>query len=210
VAATLGVSMALFDDNRTIVAGIDATPDGLAAMKAGELKVTVFQNASGQGKSAVDMALKLVAGGKVEERVWVPFELVTSANLANYLNKHWSRTLQPGTDLRWLRFLEVRNVCKAFPGVIALDDVFLRVEPTTVHAVMGENGARLNPEDGCRRWSSSAWTCRGQPIRLGSPRQALESGIAMIHQELNLVPFMTVAENIWSLVSRRLDPGNCW
>jgi ABC-type sugar transport system substrate-binding protein len=88
VAATLGVSMALFDDNRTIVAGIDATPDGLAAMKAGELKVTVFQNASGQGKSAVDMALKLVPGGKVEGRVWVPFELVTSANLANYLNKH--------------------------------------------------------------------------------------------------------------------------
>jgi inositol transport system substrate-binding protein len=74
--------------SKTLVAGIDATPDGLAAMKAGELKVTVFQNAPEQGKSAVDMALKLVKGEKVQGPVWVPFELVTSANLANYLNKH--------------------------------------------------------------------------------------------------------------------------
>jgi len=74
--------------SKTIVAGIDATPDGLAAMKTGELKATVFQNAPEQGKSAVDMALKLIGGEKVEGPVWVPFELVTSANLANYLNKH--------------------------------------------------------------------------------------------------------------------------
>ena len=74
--------------SKTIVAGIDATPDGLAAMKAGELKVTVFQNAPEQGKAAVDMALKLVKGEKVEGPVWVPFELVTAANLASYLNRH--------------------------------------------------------------------------------------------------------------------------
>jgi inositol transport system substrate-binding protein len=74
--------------SRTIVAGIDATPDGLAAMKAGELRVTVFQNAAGQGAGAVDTALKLVRGEKVPSFVWVPFELVTPANLATYLGRH--------------------------------------------------------------------------------------------------------------------------
>lgn len=72
---------------RTIVAGIDATPDGLAAMKAGELGVTVFQNAAAQGRGAVDAALELARGGKVPSFVWVPFELVTRANLANYLER---------------------------------------------------------------------------------------------------------------------------
>ena len=71
-----------------IVAGIDATTDGLNAMKAGDLKVTVFQNATGQGQGAVDTALKLAKGDKVEPFVWVPFELVTPANLDKYLNKN--------------------------------------------------------------------------------------------------------------------------
>jgi inositol transport system substrate-binding protein len=72
----------------TVVAGIDATADGLAAMKAGELRVTVFQNAPAQGSGAVDAALKLVRGESVPSFVWVPFELVTPANLANYLTRH--------------------------------------------------------------------------------------------------------------------------
>ena len=74
--------------SKTIVAGIDATPDGLAAMKAGELKATVFQNAAAQGSGAVDTALKLARGENVPSFVWVPFELVTPANLANYLGRH--------------------------------------------------------------------------------------------------------------------------
>lgn len=72
----------------TIVAGIDATPDALAAVKAGDLKVTVFQNAPGQGRGAVDTALKLIRGQSVPGSVWVPFELVTPANLTNYLGRH--------------------------------------------------------------------------------------------------------------------------
>ena len=71
----------------TIVAGIDATPDGLAAMKAGELQVTVFQNAAAQGSGAVDTALKLASGEKVASFVWVPFELVTPANLTSFLHR---------------------------------------------------------------------------------------------------------------------------
>jgi len=72
----------------TVVAGIDATADGLAALKAGDLKATVFQNAAAQGAGAVDTALKLARGEKVASFVWVPFELVTAANLADYLGRH--------------------------------------------------------------------------------------------------------------------------
>src|SRR5215831_7782159 len=72
----------------TVVAGIDATADGLAAMKAGELKVTVFQNGAAQGAGAIDTALKLARGEKVPSFVWVPFELVTPANVATYLGRH--------------------------------------------------------------------------------------------------------------------------
>ncbi|MGO9802768.1 MAG: sugar ABC transporter substrate-binding protein [Steroidobacteraceae bacterium] len=72
----------------TVVAGIDATPDALAEMKAGELKVTVYQNAAAQGRGAVDTALKLIRDESVPVFVWIPFELVTPANFAAYLGRH--------------------------------------------------------------------------------------------------------------------------
>ncbi len=71
-----------------VVAGIDATQEALAAMKAGDLDVTVFQNAAGQGKGALDAALTLAAGGKVDKKVYIPFELVTPANMAGYMKKN--------------------------------------------------------------------------------------------------------------------------
>ncbi|MCO4315722.1 sugar ABC transporter substrate-binding protein [Phyllobacterium sp. 21LDTY02-6] len=71
-----------------VVAGVDATQDALAAMGAGDLDVTVFQNAAGQGQGAVDAALKLSKGEKVESKVYVPFELVTPDNLSNYQSKN--------------------------------------------------------------------------------------------------------------------------
>src|SRR6266850_734401 len=64
-----------------MVAGIDATPDALASMKAGDLKVTVFQNGAGQGTGAVDTAIKMIKKQPVEKFVNIPFELVTPANL---------------------------------------------------------------------------------------------------------------------------------
>ncbi len=76
---TSGVAM---DD--VVVGGIDATADALAAMEEGDLDVSVFQNAAGQGEGAVDTALKLARGEDVESKVYVPFELVTPENLANY------------------------------------------------------------------------------------------------------------------------------
>ncbi|MCW5323404.1 sugar ABC transporter substrate-binding protein [Verminephrobacter aporrectodeae subsp. tuberculatae] len=73
---------------QTVVAGIDATPDALASMKAGDLKVTVFQNAAGQGAGAIDAAIRLAKKQSVERFVNVPFELVTPANLAQYAGKN--------------------------------------------------------------------------------------------------------------------------
>ena len=66
----------------------DATQDALAAMQAGELDVTVFQDAAGQGKGALDAALALARGEAVEQKVYVPFELVTPANIGDYLGQN--------------------------------------------------------------------------------------------------------------------------
>lgn len=97
--------------------------------------------------------------------------------------------------------LAVEGVRKEFPGVVALDNVSFRLKRGSVHALMGENGAGKStlmkilagiyiPDEG-------EVTLKGISIRLKSPLDALENGIAMIHQELNLMPYMTVAENIW-------------
>ncbi|ACE91721.1 substrate-binding domain-containing protein [Rhizobium phaseoli] len=71
-----------------IVVGIDATQDALAAMAAGDLDVTVFQNAKQQAASAVDAAVALAHGNSVDKEVWVPFELVTPKNMTEYAKKN--------------------------------------------------------------------------------------------------------------------------
>ncbi|MPL79708.1 Galactose/methyl galactoside import ATP-binding protein MglA [bioreactor metagenome] len=104
--------------------------------------------------------------------------------------------------------LEIEGIRKEFPGVVALDDVQFRLRPGTVHALMGENGAGKStlmkiiagiytPDRGTIR-------LRGEEVTLESPLDALERGIAMIHQELALMTWMTVAENIWI----RREPRN--
>ncbi|MER5173457.1 sugar ABC transporter substrate-binding protein [Thioclava kandeliae] len=71
-----------------VVGGVDATADALTAMSQGDLDVTVFQNAAGQGRGAVDAALSLARGEDLERTVYVPFELVTPDNLADYTAKN--------------------------------------------------------------------------------------------------------------------------
>jgi inositol transport system ATP-binding protein len=97
--------------------------------------------------------------------------------------------------------LAVEGVRKEFPGVVALDDVSFRLKRGSVHALMGENGAGkstlMKILAGIYIPDQGEVTLKGIPIRLKSPLDALENGIAMIHQELNLMPYMTVAENIW-------------
>jgi inositol transport system ATP-binding protein len=97
--------------------------------------------------------------------------------------------------------LEVEGVGKAFPGVLALDDVSFRLKRGHVHALMGENGAGkstlMKIIAGIYTPDSGSLKLKGQEIKLTSPLDALRYGIAMIHQELNLMSYMTVAENIW-------------
>ena len=104
--------------------------------------------------------------------------------------------------------LSAEGIHKAFPGVIALDDVSFKLKRGTVHALMGENGAGkstlMKILAGIYHPDSGTVKLRGAEVRLQSPLDALENGIAMIHQELNLMPFMTVAENIWI----RREPKN--
>jgi ribose transport system ATP-binding protein len=97
--------------------------------------------------------------------------------------------------------LEIRAVSKSFPGVRALHAVSFRVEHGEVHALVGENGAGKST---LMKILSGAYTdfqgdlmLDGQPLVLGGPRDAQLRGIAIIYQELNLIPELTVAENIF-------------
>ena len=83
--------------------------------------------------------------------------------------------------------LEVQEVRKVFPGVVALDGVSMRVKPGTVHALIGENGAG----------KSTLMKIIAGLYRPDAGRVAVRGRTAMIHQELHLMPSMTVAENIW-------------
>ncbi|MDB4224172.1 substrate-binding domain-containing protein [Granulosicoccus sp.] len=68
-----------------VVGGVDATPDALVAMQAGDMDVTVFQDLAGQGAGSIDTAIKLSKGEKVDKTVFIPFKLVTPENVADFL-----------------------------------------------------------------------------------------------------------------------------
>ncbi len=70
------------------VGGVDATQDALVAMQAGELDVTVFQDAFGQGSGSVDTAIALANGDDVDSKVYIPFKLVTPDNIKDFLGKN--------------------------------------------------------------------------------------------------------------------------
>jgi len=71
-----------------VVTGVDATQDALVAMSAGDLDATVFQDARGQGAGSLDTALALARGEDVDQSVFIPFKLVTPANIDEYLEKN--------------------------------------------------------------------------------------------------------------------------
>ncbi len=99
----------------------------------------------------------------------------------------------------WL--LEMIDVSKSFPGVKALDNVNLRVRPHSVHALMGENGAGkstlLKCLFGIYEKDQGKIFFKGQEINFTSSKEALENGVSMVHQELNLVLQRTVMDNMW-------------
>lgn len=97
--------------------------------------------------------------------------------------------------------LRMENITKTFPGVVALDQVSLKVRKGTVHAVMGENGAGkstlMKILFGIYHPDSGDIYLKGKQCRFESPNDALKQGVAMIHQELSAVRQLTVTENIF-------------
>ncbi|MBO7297200.1 MAG: sugar ABC transporter ATP-binding protein, partial [Clostridia bacterium] len=97
--------------------------------------------------------------------------------------------------------LEMRNICKEFPGVKALDGAQLCVRPGSVHALMGENGAGkstlLKCLFGIYRKDSGSILIDGREADFKSPADAMAHGVAMVHQELNQALRRSVADNVW-------------
>jgi ribose transport system ATP-binding protein len=97
--------------------------------------------------------------------------------------------------------LHVRGVSKSFPGVKALDDMQLDLRSGEVLAVVGENGAGkstlMKLLSGIYEADEGEFVLNGEPYEPTSPKHALELGISIIHQEFNLMPDLTVAQNIF-------------
>lgn len=97
--------------------------------------------------------------------------------------------------------LDIEGIVKEFPGVRALDNAKLQVKPGSIHALMGENGAGKSTMMKCLFgiYIEDAGTIKinGEPVRFSNPKQALENGVSMVHQELNQVLKRSVMENIW-------------
>lgn len=97
--------------------------------------------------------------------------------------------------------LQMTGICKQFPGVRALDGVSLTVRRGTVHALMGENGAGKSTLMKCLfgmyEKDEGTITLEGKEIDFKNSKEALESGVAMVHQELNQALKRTVMENLW-------------
>ena len=97
--------------------------------------------------------------------------------------------------------LEMRGVCKSFPGVKALDHAQLRLRPGTVHALMGENGAGKSTLMKCMfgiyKMDEGEILFHGEKVTIHDPMEALKMGIAMVHQELQPIPARTIGEKIF-------------
>lgn len=99
-----------------------------------------------------------------------------------------------------IKSLEMVNITKKFPGVIANKDVHLKVESGEVLALLGENGAGkttlMNILYGLYHPNSGRILINDQEVKIDSPKKALDLGIGMVHQHFMLVPSLTVTENV--------------
>jgi ABC-type sugar transport system ATPase subunit len=98
-------------------------------------------------------------------------------------------------------FLQLKNISKAYPGVQALDNVSISIRKGEVHALVGENGAGkstlIKILAGAIQSDSGEIILKGKPIDLHTPADGLKNGISVIYQELLLLPYLTIAENIF-------------
>ncbi|HEY8446789.1 MAG TPA: sugar ABC transporter ATP-binding protein [Thermomicrobiales bacterium] len=97
--------------------------------------------------------------------------------------------------------LRMDGICKSFPGVVALDNAWLRVGRGEVHCLVGQNGAGkstlMKILNGAYRKDRGTITFDGREVDFHKPHEAQEAGISTIYQEINLVPYRSVAENIF-------------
>ncbi len=95
----------------------------------------------------------------------------------------------------------MRGVCKAFPGVLALNEVDFDLLPREVHVLLGENGAGkstlMKILSGSYQMDQGEIRLQGRPVSISGPRQAQSLGVRTIYQELNLIPHLSAAENIF-------------
>ncbi len=110
--------------------------------------------------------------------------------------------------------LDMQNIHKSFPGVVALDDVSLQIRPGEIRALMGENGAGKSTLvkilTGIYQADSGTIRFDGREVNVTSAQMALELGISPVYQELNMIPYLSVGENIFlgrypKLKSGRID-----
>jgi inositol transport system substrate-binding protein len=87
IGAIMAIQQAGIPAGRILIGGVDATPDALSELAKGTLAVSVFQDARGQARGAVDAAVKLWRGESIDSFVWIPFELVTRENYKSFLNR---------------------------------------------------------------------------------------------------------------------------
>src|SRR5437868_8843507 len=96
--------------------------------------------------------------------------------------------------------LEMRNITKRYPGVVANNGINLKVRPGEIHALLGENGAGkttlMNVLYGLATPDEGEILLDGKPVTITGPSDAIDRGINMVHQHFMLVPVLTVAENI--------------
>jgi general nucleoside transport system ATP-binding protein len=101
---------------------------------------------------------------------------------------------------KFRKMLELRNITKTFGNVVANDNVSIKVEKGTIHAIVGENGAGkstiMRVAYGFYTADSGEIFFDGKPVQIKSPQDAIRLGIGMVHQHFMLVDTMTVAENI--------------
>ena len=106
-----------------------------------------------------------------------------------------------GEKLAEQTLLQMKNISKSFPGVRALNGIDFSLRAGEVHALLGENGAGkstlIKVLGGIYHADSGEIEIDGQRVEIGSVQDAAKNGIAIIHQELVLVPYMSVAENIF-------------
>lgn len=107
----------------------------------------------------------------------------------------------PNKETRQRYVLEMNDIVKEFPGVKALDKARLKVRPGTVHSLMGENGAGKSTLMKCLfgiyKKDDGEIVLSGEKVDFTNPKEALDNGISMVHQELIQVPHRSIMENIW-------------